>query len=202
MDRTSWCAEWNTADVRGAVIGGLLALARDATAAGRRRVTSPVGESGDGKCVYADRLETGVDILEELSELEDGGYYGTTHIVWGCLLLRRFSTLDGNRIDALMDQAIESMKRRQRTDIVGDLFAERVAFLQWAGRHDDVDRASIWRIVRAQRNDGSWGRVPSIWPQPPSQHTSCLALAALIDFRAHEVSMRRLEGRGSLVRSV
>ena len=29
------------------------------------------------KCVYADRLETGVDILEELSELEDGGYYGT-----------------------------------------------------------------------------------------------------------------------------
>ena len=139
------------------------------------------------QCVYADRLGLGIEILDTLARLEDGGFYGTTHIVWGCLLLRRFSSIDGQRIDALLARGIESMKRRQPTDVVGDLFAERVAFLQWAGRSDDVDPVWIWRIVRAQRADGGWCRVPSIWPQPPSQHTSCLGLAALIAFHARTV---------------
>jgi hypothetical protein len=139
------------------------------------------------KCLYADRLGADVSILDELARLEDNGFYGTTHIVWGCLLLRRFSTIDCRPIDALLDRAIDSMIRRQKIDGVGDLFAERIAFLQWADKHDDIDPAWLWRLVRAQRPDGGWRRLTSIWPQPSSQHTTCLALTVLIQ---HQVRAR------------
>src|SRR5262245_14240204 len=56
------------------------------------------------KCLYADRMGIGAEILDDLARLEDGGFYGTTHIVWGCLLLKRFSGIDESRIDALMDR--------------------------------------------------------------------------------------------------
>ncbi len=135
------------------------------------------------RCLYADRMGRDADILADLARLEDRGFYGTTHIVWGCLLLRRFSTIDRARIDALLGSAINSMLRRQKVDVVGDLFAERIAFLQWAGRPDEVDPAWLWRLARAQRPDGGWRRMSSIWPQPSSQHTSCLALAALLQHR-------------------
>ena len=140
------------------------------------------------KCLYADRLGLDAGILDELARLEDRGFYGTTHIVWGCLLLRRFSNISGSRIEALLDRGVESMIRRQKVDGVGDLFAERIAFLQWADRHGDVDPAWLWRLALAQRPDGGWRRLWSIWPQQSSQHASCLALAALIQFRARTMA--------------
>ncbi len=135
------------------------------------------------RCLYADRMGLDAELLQDLARLEDGGFYGTTHIVWGCLLLRRFSNIDRTKIDALIRPAIDSMLRRQKVDVVGDLFAERIAFLQWAGRPDAVDPAWLWRLARAQRPDGGWRRMSSIWPQASSQHTSCLALAALLQHR-------------------
>jgi hypothetical protein len=136
------------------------------------------------RCLYADQLAIGTSILDELAGLEDHGFYGTTHIVLGCLILQRFSTIDRARIDALMERGIASMNRRQHIDDVGDLFAERIVFLQWAGRHKDVDSAWMWRLARAQRPDGGWRSKRSIWPHLSGQHTSCLALAALIQYRS------------------
>jgi hypothetical protein len=137
------------------------------------------------KAVCADQHDLGEDFLRELESKDDRGGYGTTHIVAGGLILKRFSTIPHVRLDAMMQRCISSMVRRNLTSYAGDQFCERVVMLQWLGRQDLVVPAWILRILAAQKPDGGW-QARGVPPEGASnQHTTCLAIAALAQFRQH-----------------
>lgn len=135
------------------------------------------------RCLFADRLGLGEEFLEELAGLDDGGGYGTTHIVVGGLVLKEFSDIDPAKIDSVMATTIPAICAAQRNSRAGDLFAERIAALQWLGRHDLVELPWILRLLRAQNRDGGWAGRPGWRARVSNQHTSALALTALIFFR-------------------
>jgi hypothetical protein len=134
------------------------------------------------RCLYSDRLGLGEEFLTELATLDDGGGYGTTHVVVGSRLLQRFSRIDRGRIEALMQSMAEKIAAAQRSSHVGDLFAERIVILQWLGRTDLIDDGWLVRLARAQNADGGWPGRPTIRPGVSNQHTTALAIVALAQF--------------------
>lgn len=140
------------------------------------------------KVLHADRLGLREPFLDQLCALEDGGSYGTTHVLVGAHYLRQFSAIAPAALDRVVASCIPTLLRRQRVDRIGDIYAERVVVLQLIGRHDLVRPAWIARMVRGQQRDGGWYyKVPPL-RVTSEQHPSALALAALIRYR----SQRRL----------
>ncbi len=136
------------------------------------------------KCLYADRLGLGEELLWELASTDDGGGYGTTHIVVGGLALKAFSSMPAARIDAMIQATVPAMLRAQQVSRAGDIFAERIMILQWLNQHDQIQDAWIHRVLEAQNADGGWpGRV-SLRRHVSNQHTASVALAALVQYRA------------------
>lgn len=136
------------------------------------------------KCLYADRLGLGDELLWDLAATDDGGGYGTTHIVVGGLALKAFSAIPASRIDAMVQATVPAMLRAQRVSRAGDIFAERIMILQWLNQHKHIENAWIHRVLEAQNVDGGWpGRV-SLRRHVSNQHTSSVALAALVQYRA------------------
>lgn len=134
-------------------------------------------------CVEADRLDLKSDFLHELCAMDDNGDYGTTHILLGCVFLKTFSHIDPALLDQTIQSTIPAITQAQRRGRIGDIYSERVAMLQWLGLHDLIDPAWIVRIIHGQMRDGGW-----YWTRPPFrtdsyQHPTCLALAALLQFR-------------------
>lgn len=136
------------------------------------------------ECLYADRTANDEQLLERVKALDDGGGYGTTHVLMGCAILAEFSDLARERLAPLLDTAAASLCRAQRWDRMSDLYAERVALLEWQDYHQCIMPAWITRIVRAQLPDGGWFRKPTLAARISTQHTSSLALAALLRYRA------------------
>ncbi len=135
------------------------------------------------RCMYADRLGLGEDFLRELAALDDGGGYGTTHVVVGGTFLKMFGNIPHVRIDEVLAATVPKLVRAQRTRNVGDQFAERVMVLQWMQRHDAVEPAWIARLLQAQQPDGGW-MSKAILATGSNQHTTALALSVLIQHRA------------------
>jgi hypothetical protein len=122
-------------------------------------------------------------IVAKLAAIEDGGGYGTTHIVVGGRLLLENGGAPADDVKALLDTTVETMRGgNDATTYAGDLFAERVVMLQWLDRHDLVRPAWILRLLRRQASDGGWNarNVPPFGQS--NQHTTALALAALSEF--------------------
>ncbi len=135
------------------------------------------------KVVHFDRLGLDERFMDELLTLDDGGCYGTTHVLVGAHVLRQFSGLQHALLDRVIAGTIPAILNAQRSARVGDLFSERVLVLQLAGRDELVRQAWICRIVAGQLADGGW-----YYRRPPlsstsAQHPSALALAALIRYR-------------------
>ena len=133
--------------------------------------------------VWAD-VRRDPDIVSKLGAIEDGGGYGTTHIVVGGRLLLRNGGARREEVEALLNDTVETMRRcNDRTTYAGDLFAERVLMLQWLGRHDLVRPAWILRMLKRQQSDGGW-RARNVLPLGQSnQHTTALVLGTLSEFR-------------------
>jgi hypothetical protein len=138
------------------------------------------------KCLMADRNGIDDGLWRELTSLDDNGMYGTTHILWGAIILRYFGAAPESKLNELIDKAVPVVCKRQSWDRCCDHFAERMLFLQWLGRHDLVEPAWAMRLAAGQQTDGGWTRHPSIYPQYSNQHTSAMAVAALITFRANQ----------------
>jgi hypothetical protein len=134
------------------------------------------------KCAYADREGLTEVFLDELEAIDDGGKFGTTHIIFGAVILKEFSDFPEERLDRLIEEACSKLVRAQATSRAGNLFYERVAFLLWQGWRRHVDEVWIRRILRAQRADGGWS-TGRFWHAPTKQHPSCLALASLVLYR-------------------
>lgn len=137
------------------------------------------------KAVCADQHQLDEAFLHQLEAVDDGGGYGTTHIVAAGMILKRFSTIPAERLDAMMRKCIPSMVRRNRTNYAGDQFCERIVMLQWLDRHDLVPPAWILRLLEVQNPDGGW-QARGVPPEGRSnQHTTCLAIAVLAQFRQY-----------------
>ncbi len=134
------------------------------------------------RCMYADRSGEGRRLLGELEALEDGGGYGTTHAAWGALLLREFGAATPAELEPVAARALRQMVRLQQRSLASDLFAERIVMLQWLGHPEAVSPVWMLRLARAQNDDGGWPRRIR-WPrEASSQHTSSLALLALVQY--------------------
>lgn len=134
-------------------------------------------------CVNADRLALDKSFLPKLLAMEDGGGYGTTHILLGCVFLKRYSSIDHQRLDQLIAATIPTIVSAQNSSRVSDIYSERVAMLQWLGLQHLIRPAWITRIVKGQLHDGGW-----YWERPPFstssyQHPTCLAVAAMLQYR-------------------
>jgi hypothetical protein len=134
------------------------------------------------RCLYADRNGDGLACLEQLSRIDDGGGYGTTHVVVGGLILRGVQAAPDHAVETLIQSTAPSLITAQACDRAGDLFAERICVLQWLGCHGAIAPAWIQRLARAQRKDGGWAPQPSLRRANSSQHASALALVSLVQW--------------------
>ncbi|MFX0540914.1 hypothetical protein ACEWPM_004165 [Roseovarius sp. S4756] len=135
--------------------------------------------------LYADNCPK-PDIVPRLQSFDDEGYYGTTHIVAGGLLLLDNGGAPAGEVHAMMEATIPSIVLRNRTTSrADDIFAERCMVLQWMGRHGLVEPAWIMRSLDDQLHDGGWG-APNMPPVNESDHrTVAVATAALAEFATH-----------------
>ena len=134
--------------------------------------------------VWADRRPQ-PDILDRLQAFEDGGFYGTTHIVVGGLILLENGGAPEAEVREMMQATVETIRHANNiTARAEDIFAERCMVLQWLGRHDLIRPAWVMRLVQSQLADGGW-QARNMPPTGRSnQHTTIVALAALAEFLA------------------
>jgi hypothetical protein len=134
--------------------------------------------------VWAD-VRKAPDIVARLKAFEDNGFYGTTHIVVGGLILLENGGAPATQVQAMMQATVDTIRRaNDMTARAEDIFAERCMVLQWMDRHDLIRPAWIMRLVRNQLPDGGWQarNMPPIGQS--NQHTAIVTLAALAEFRA------------------
>jgi hypothetical protein len=125
------------------------------------------------------------DIIDRLRAFDDNGFYGTTHIVVGGLVLLENGGAPEDEVRAMMDATVETIRRANEiTARAEDIYAERSMVLQWLDRHELIRPAWMMRLVRSQRPDGGWQarNMPPIGRS--NQHTTIVALATLAEFAA------------------
>lgn len=132
--------------------------------------------------VWAD-VRTQPDILDRLRAFEDNGFYGTTHIVVGGMILLENGGAPADEVRAMMEATVNTIRRANDiTARAEDIFAERCMVLQWMNRHDLIRPAWIMRLARNQLADGGW-QARNMPPFGQSnQHTTIVTLAALAEF--------------------
>lgn len=128
------------------------------------------------------------DILDRLRAFDDGGNYGTTHIVLGAHLLLANGGAPADETLALVESVIDSIAAaNDRTSRADDIFAERIMMLGWHGRHELIRPAWIIRLLASQRADGGWASANFPPRDGSNQHTTIAAMTALAEFRAAEL---------------
>ena len=145
------------------------------------------------KCLYADRTGLGEELIDELKALDDNGDYGTTHTLLGAVILKHFSSIRHEKLDALIESTIRPIVKKQRRSRIADIYSERTAFLQWLGYQQYIETAWIYRIIASQMADGGWYWHRSIFKKESHQHPTGLALAALIQYREIRLKNRKTE---------
>lgn len=136
------------------------------------------------ECLYCANRDKAENLIQDLEHLDDDGNYGTTHKLLGSWILQtHHDYLKTRKIQASINSCIEPMQRAQETARFDDLFAERLTLLQWIDRSFIPRSEWILRITQAQRPDGGWMKRPSLIPIKTNQHSSALALAALIQYK-------------------
>jgi hypothetical protein len=134
--------------------------------------------------VWAD-VRKSPDIVGRLKAFEDNGFYGTTHIVVGGLILLENGGAPADEVRAMMAATVDTIASANNiTARAEDIFAERCMVLQWMDLHHLIRPSWIMRLVRNQLTDGGWQarNMPPIGKS--NQHTAIVTLAALAEFRA------------------
>lgn len=143
-----------------------------------------IGELVMLDAIWAD-LRPQPDILDRLRSFEDGGQYGTTHIVVGATLLLANGGAPAGDLRRLMAGTVDTLVRaNQSTARAQDIFAERCMVLCWMDLHHLVRPSWILRMLRRQRPDGGWGARNMPPTGGSNQHTTIVTLAALAEFLA------------------
>lgn len=134
--------------------------------------------------VWADKRPQ-PDIIDRLRAFEDNGFYGTTHIVVGGLILLQNGGAPADMVRAMMAETVPIMVRANAiTARAEDIFAERCMVLQWLDLPHHVRPSHAMRLVRNQMRDGGW-KARNMPPVGQSnQHTAAVTLAALAEFLA------------------
>jgi hypothetical protein len=151
--------------------------------------------------VWADKRPQ-PDILDRLRAFEDDGFYGTTHIVVGGLILLENGGAPAEEVRAMLAETVPIIVRANSiTARAEDIFAERCMVLQWLDLHHLVPPSWIMRMVRNQLPDGGW-KARNMPPLGQSnQHTVAVTLAALAEFlaqhRPHDATPKPAPAHGA-----
>lgn len=125
------------------------------------------------------------DIIGRLKAFDDNGFYGTTHIVVGGILLLENGGAPADAVRAMMNDTVDTIVHANEiTARAEDIYAERAMVLQWLDRHDLIRPAWMMRLLENQRSDGGWQarNMPPIGES--NQHTTIVTLATLAEFLA------------------
>ena len=124
---------------------------------------------------------TEVDLTNLIATTTGQGDYDDTHALVALLAVRDQGCLPAEtlapHIARLVDILIDA---QEKADLFNDLYAERVAFLYWAGAGDRVQPAWIARILHRQLPDGGWEADGS---PGVNLHQTNLALLSLLYFK-------------------
>lgn len=132
------------------------------------------------------------DILDRLKAFDDNGFYGTTHIVVGGLILLE----NGGAPEAAVRDAIAAtvepiVRANEATTVADDIYAERAMVLHWIGEGHRIRPSWMMRLLDSQRADGGWqaANMPPVGLS--NQHTTIVALAALTEYLHRHAASRR-----------
>lgn len=115
-----------------------------------------------------------------LAELSDQGGYISAHALLGAYWIKERGCYDEEIIDEIIvAKANELIQAQNQDQEFSDLYAERVAFLIYAGFRQDIKPEWIKTILEAQQNDGGW---PTGIGEPASYHATALAMWALVQY--------------------
>lgn len=118
--------------------------------------------------------------IEKINNLQDNdsikGDYHNTHALLFLLLLRDRNCFDKNELDDLIKDRVVQI--REQSYISQDLFAERIALIQYAGFSVPEDNVAF--LIKNQNLDGGWGWHVDNESNP---HTSGLALLSLVQYK-------------------
>lgn len=107
----------------------------------------------------------------------DGSYADTHALAALLLVIEQGRDPDGQAAAAVEELVPHLVTAQDQATVVDDLFAERIAFLYWAGHGKQVKTAWLDRLVEAQRPDGAWGSGSG---QGHNLHATALATLALL----------------------
>jgi hypothetical protein len=135
------------------------------------------------RSLYCDLYDGwGDEDLDALLAMADerAGYFDT-HLLMGLRLVEANGCNDPARLEAEVQKvAHRLLAALGESPRYEDLFVERIVFLYWAGRGDEIERVWIERILESQNADHGWGNTPE---SPSNPHSSTLSVMALTYYR-------------------
>ena len=135
------------------------------------------------RALYCDKRQIPAESLKRMFSIEQAEKYDLTHYLWAMQILkdRSCSIPAGYDINALMQKAAERIVvEEDRDTIYGDLFAERIAFLEYMGFENLVRPEWYDKLVSIQQPSGGWSNPGLLsWEHDPNPHITSLAVWAL-----------------------
>ena len=129
--------------------------------------------------LYCDKLNYSQNNFKKLKSIRDyKGNYGDTHYLMSLLFLESLNCQSSEILTKEKNNVIESIIKAQNKTIQPsiDLFAERIVFLYWAGKKNQIKYDWIKRIIDNQNNDGSWTEIGA---QESDYHITGLSALAI-----------------------
>jgi len=119
--------------------------------------------------------------LKKIFESENLAGYDLTHHFLSLQLMKENQCLGEQKIKTAMDEAAQYMRTEQVVSSFSDLFAERIAFLQYGGYEDSIKDQWIQTIIENQSPSGAW-KDPNYFEKIDNPHTTALAVWALVQY--------------------
>ena len=128
--------------------------------------------------LYCDKQPITTTTQKKLFDTTVRGY-DLTHRLLGILFLKQNNCLDGEREGTMIHQIIDHIDISP-SELFSDLYAEKIAFVQFAGYGDRISQEMIDVIIHNQTAAGAW--KDSLFGIDENPHTTALSLWALSQY--------------------
>ena len=116
-------------------------------------------------------------------EPENQGFFGydLTHKFLAIVIAKNNNCAGEREINRQLDATAAQIINEENNSTFDDLFAERVALLEYAGYKESVEKKWIETIIKKQNSSGSWNNS-ALFGMPNDPHTTALATWALAQY--------------------